>query len=144
MVYAVIALLLALGAVGVLMLTAKTASLGPPPDVAPTGAPSPLWAGVRYLFVVRLEVTEEMARAILEAKGVEALEFSSATVAPFWAKPGVPYSDRVAAFRFLAKGNGSVTPGSNFYEVGRLERVVRLDGQEFSAPAPDGGSEGWV
>lgn len=142
MVYAVIAVLLALGVLGALALTAKTASLDPP-DMAPVGGPAPLWAGVRYLFVVRLEVTEEMARAILEAKGVEALEFGPAAVAPFWTKPGEAFSTRVAAFRFLAKGNGSVTPGSNFYEVGRLERVVRLDGLPFSAqPATD--AEGWV
>lgn len=114
-------------------------------DMASAGGPSPLWAGVRYLFVVRLEVSDDMARAILESKAVEALELAPASEPPFWAKPGEPFSDRVAAFRFLARGNGSVTLGSNFYEVGRLEKVVRLDGQPFSSPAPADvqSAEGW-
>lgn len=97
------------------------------------GVPQPLRAGRKYLFLVRTELPDEQVRSVLAPKGVEALEMAPATVAPFWAKPGESYSARVAAFRATPQGNGVITLGDPFYGVGRLEKVVRLDGQPFDA-----------
>lgn len=108
---------------------------GEPGDVALPGSPQPLRAGVRYLFLVRLEAPEAEARATLEAKNVENLEFAPASVPPFWTQPGELYSTRVAAFRVAPQGNGTITLGDPFYGIGRLEKVVRLDGQPFDAEA---------
>ena len=113
----------------------KSRQSGAPEDTAIStlGVPQPLRAGVKYLFLVRTEQPDEVVRSTLAPKGVEALELSTAPVAPFWAKPGESYSARVAAFRATPQGNGTVTLGDPFYGVGRLERVVRLDGQPFDA-----------
>lgn len=101
--------------------------------ISTLGLPQPLRAGVKYLFLVRTELPDAQVQAVLAPKGVEALEMQPATVAPFWAKPGESYSARVAAFRATPQGNGVITLGDPFYGVGRLERVVRLDGQPFDA-----------
>lgn len=101
--------------------------------ISSLGVPQPLRAGVKYLFLVRTEQPDETVRSTLAPKGVEALELTTAPVPPFWAKPGESYSARVAAFRATPQGNGTITLGDPFYGVGRLERVVRLDGQPFDA-----------
>ncbi len=127
--------LLVLGAAG-FALWSKTQSGAAPGDTATPGAPMPLRAQVPYLFIVRLETTDEAAAAVLESKGVDSLEFGPASAPPFWAKPGETYSTRIASFKATPNGNGSVTLGDPFYGIGRLNTLVRLDGQPFTAEAP--------
>lgn len=128
---------LALGTVGFIVYT----KMGQRPvgvTDALRGAPQPLVAGVPYLFNVRLDVTDEAAREVLESKGVEMLVFASASQPPFWAVTTgapVPFSSRVASFKATPEGNGQVTLGEVFYGIGRLESVARLDGRAFSTPA---------
>lgn len=126
--------LLALAAIGYVVYE-KTRGVA---DVAQVGVPQPLRAGVRYLFLVRLDASMETAQAVLAPKGVERIEFSPATVPPFWAAPGAVFSTSLVSFIAQPAGNGTVTVGEPFYGIGRLERVVRLDGQPFSAPAGEG------
>ena len=120
---------LALATAATFVLTRK----GRSSSYAGAGAPAALYAGVPYLFIVRLEASDEMARATLEPKGAADLEMSPATTPPFWAEPGAAYSTRVAAFRATPQGNSTVSLGEPFYGIGRLEKVVRLDGQPFNA-----------
>lgn len=105
-----------------------------PRDVAQPGSPQPLYGGVKYLFLVRLETTEAEAREKLEVKGIENLQFTRALNPPFWVQQGLPYSPVVASFMSTPSGNSQLTLGSDFYGVGKLERLVRLDGMPFSTP----------
>jgi hypothetical protein len=130
---------LALGAVAYLVVDKQQkAEIA---DMAAPGSPQPLRAGVGYLFFVRLEATEEAARAVLAPKGVSMLLFGPATNPPFWAQVGQPYSTAFASFKATPAGNGSITLGDPFYGIGRLEKVVRLDGQPFTAEAPGESSD---
>lgn len=86
----------------------------------------PITAGTTYLFVVRLSVSDATADAVLGPKGVTALEFQQASVAPPWTKPGEQFSTRVAAFRATPAGHSTVELGQEFYGIGRLEKVVPL------------------
>lgn len=106
-------------------------------SIAPRLGAQPVRAGVPYLFVVRLEADDETATGVLESKGVEMLQLAPATRAPFWSKPGELYSTRAASFKAVPQGNGSVTLGEPFYGIGRLEQLVRLDGQPFASEASD-------
>jgi hypothetical protein len=131
---------LALGVGGYVLLDKARSgqSLLQSPDMAMPGAgPQPLRAGTGYLFFVRLETSDEAATAALAPKGAQNLTFGEATVPPFWTRPGESYSTRIASFKATPAGNGQVTLGDPFYGIGRLEKVVRLDGQEFSAPAAE-------
>lgn len=101
-------------------------------DKAAPGSPQPLRAGVPYLFIIRLDKPEAEARPILESKGVQNLLFSPAVNPPFWVSSGL-FSQLVASFKATPAGNSSVTLGDPFYGIGRLETVVRLDGQPFAA-----------
>lgn len=104
-------------------------------DEAKAGVPVPLQPGIRYLFLVRLESTEASARPVLESKGVEQLKFTTdSMVPPFWTKPGEPFSTAVASFIAEPKGSSTIELGTPFYGVGRLEKLIRLDGQPFSTP----------
>jgi hypothetical protein len=125
---------LALGAIGYVVFERVKASSNEVTDSAVVGKPEPLWAGVPYLFMLRLEATEAVARPVLESKGVEMLVFAPATVTPFWAKPGDVIGTTVASFRAVPHGNSTITLGMPFYGIGRLESLVRLDGQPFEAP----------
>lgn len=126
---------LLLGGAG-LFLASRGSSSAVPKDTATPGAPMPLRAGVPYLFLVRLEATEDAARETLESKGVENLMFTPASVPPFWAKVGDRFGTTAASFKATPAGNSSVTLGQPFYGIGRLEVLVRLDGQPFATPAP--------
>jgi hypothetical protein len=132
---------LALGAVGYVLFS-RAQSGSKTPDEASVNGPQPLQAGVKYLFLVRLEKPETEARAVLESKGVESLLFGPAAVTPFWAKPGDAYGTVAASFMATPRGSSSITLGDPFYGVGRLESLTRLDGQPFGAPPP--GDEGSV
>src|SRR6185369_10972668 len=105
-------------------------------DMAAPGSPQPLRAQVPYLFFVRLEATEAAARAALEPKGVSMVVFAPASVPPFWAQVGEPYPTSAVSFKATPAGNAAITLGQSFYGIGRLEKVVRLDGQPFTAPGP--------
>ncbi len=132
---------LAAAGVGLFVLSRKSGS-APSSTSAPSNGPQPLWAGVPYLFIVRLDVgvTDEAARAALEPKGVEMLVLAPAVNPPFWVTTlnGVPagvWSQRVASFKATPKGNSTVTLGNPFYGVGRLETLARLDGRPFAEAA---------
>lgn len=129
---------LAIGAAGWLALR-STASIAPniltTSSAAPPAEPLPLRAGVPYLFLVRVETTDETARALLESKGVENIEFSPAENPPPWTNPGETYSTRVVSFKAVPRGNGTVTVGDPFYGIGRLDTLVRLDGMPLEALA---------
>lgn len=127
--------LLAAAGVGYLLL-GKAKNGSAPTDTAERGSPQPLRAGVPYLFIVRLDKPEAEARPVLEGKGVQELVFSPASNPPFWVKSG-PFSMAVASFKATPAGNSKVTLGEPFYGIGRLETLVRLDGQPFATPAPE-------
>jgi hypothetical protein len=129
--------LVALGAAGLVLSKMRGASSGE--SSAPISAdPVPLRAGVPYLFLVRLDVSDAAARPVLEEKGVENLEFSPASVVPFWLpEDATEFSTRIASFKAVPRGNSHVSLGMPFYGVGRLERLVRLDARPFSEPAGD-------
>lgn len=116
-------------------------------DAEPLG-PQPLRAGVPYLFQVRLTssgdpVGEMAAEDVLKSKGASMIVFSPAILPPFWSSPGAAFSTRVASFKVTPQGNATVTMGQDFYAIGRLEKVARLDGQPFAAPGPyDAPNEG--
>lgn len=127
---------LVLGAVGYLMFgrSALATSTGVR-DKALPGSPQPLRAGIPYLFIIRLDVAEAKAREVLEGKGVQNLLFSPASNPPFWlTTASLPFSTRIASFKATPAGNSQVTLGDPFYGIGRLETLVRLDGQPFAAP----------
>ena len=98
------------------------------PGAAQSLLPLPLRAGVRYLFVIRLETTDSDAEAVLRAKGAESIEFTDAGVPPFWAQPGETYSTRAVVFQVTPRGNATLSLGDSFYDIGRLEKLVPLDG----------------
>lgn len=112
---------------------AAAAALGgaTPPEAA---SPLPLRAGVPYLFILRLEASDESATTVLSQKGVTGLEFTPAENPPFWAQPGETYSTRLASFMVTPNGNATVSLGDPFYGIGRIERLIRLDGQALAAP----------
>lgn len=137
----------ALGTLGYFALSRSSRSGAPSPYGAPvdTGAavneasadgPAELEPGVRYLFVVRLEATPEHARQVLEGKKVEGLQFVPASEPAFWVQPDEPFSTTAATFMATAQGRAFVTLGDPFYGVGRLEKLVRLDGLPFGTGAP--------
>lgn len=129
--------LFAAGAVGLFMLARKG---GGGANTAAPGQAYPLHAGVGYLFIVRLgtDITDEEARSVLDAKHVESLVLGPAVNPPFWATTGaIVFSNRIASFKATPPGNSSVTLGEPFYGIGRLETLVRLDGQPFTAEASD-------
>lgn len=92
------------------------------------GEPISLFAGHRYLFIVRLSTNDTTAEAVLTPKDVEGLTLSKASNPPPWATPGASFSNRVAAFRFTARGNSTVELGQDIYGIGQLENVVQLSG----------------
>lgn len=113
----------------------SVASSAPWPEGAPpeSASPVPLYAGVPYLFLVRLEKSEQEARAALEPKGVENLLFTPSGNPPAYAAPGESFGTTTASFKFVPRGNSaSVTLGLPMYGIGRLEQLVRLDGRPFS------------
>lgn len=106
---------------------------GAPPSSSAPSSPVPLYAGVPYLFLVRLETSEDEARPVLEAKGVENLLFSESSNPPAFAAPGEDYGHVTASFKAVPKGSSAaLTLGMPFYGVGRLEQLVRLDGRAFT------------
>ncbi|HEY3493838.1 MAG TPA: hypothetical protein VGK73_04100 [Polyangiaceae bacterium] len=107
---------------------------GPAASSAQTGAPVPLRAGVPYLFIVRLGVSDYQASEVLATKpAVENVEYSDALNPPFWA-PTDTTPARLVSFKATPQGNGAISLGDPFYGIGRLERLVRLDGQPIDAP----------
>jgi hypothetical protein len=104
-------------------------------DMAQPGASEPLRGGVPYLFVVRLApgVSEDQIRATIESKGGIAIVFGPASVRPAWATPSDVLGDRAVSFKVTPQGNATVKLGDPFYGVGRLEAIVRTDGQVFRA-----------
>jgi len=98
----------------------RTRSSSPPGDSAHPGAPAPLYPGVPYLFVVGVRQDPSDALATLEDKGAAAIEFSGASV----------------SFRATPEGRSTVTLGQDFYGIGPIEALVRMDGQPLTrAPA---------
>jgi hypothetical protein len=104
-------------------------------DMAQPGANEPLRAGVPYLFVVRLApgVSEDQIKATIESKGGVGIVFGPASIRPVWATPGDIIGDRAVSFKVTPQGNATVKLGDPFYGVGRLEAIVRSDGQTFRA-----------
>jgi hypothetical protein len=127
--------LLVLGAVGYAIFGKAKAA----PGAAQSLLPLPLRAGVPYLFVIRLETTDDDAQTVISTKGAENIEFTSASVPPFWAQPGETFSTRAVVFQVTPRGNATLSLGDDFYGIGRLEKLVRLDGQPLSALATEEG-----
>ena len=133
--------LLALGG-GVLALSRLRSGSAPPDSEAPRGSAVTMTAGRPYLFIVRLPLgtgpaDDSAARRLIEQKGGTNITLSEASVAPFWAEPGQPYSKVVLSFRATPQGNSTIELGMDFYGIGRLEKVVALDGMPFEGPPPE-------
>lgn len=127
----VVPFLLGLAGLGYWALTRR--SSGAPQSSASVAAPVPLYAGIPYLFLVRLEKSEDEARAVLEPKGVLNLLFTPSGNPPAYAAPGEPFGTTTASFKFVPRGNSAaVQLGLSMYGIGRLEQLVRLDGRPFS------------
>ena len=104
------------------------------------GGPQPLYAGVPYLFLVRLPLVEddesaeaqrEAARSFLATKAATMVTFTPVTVPPEF-RPSGTIGDEVVSFRVVPAGDSTVQRGKPFYDLGTLEKVVRLDGRPFS------------
>ena len=124
--------LLAAAGLGFALYKART---GTPATTAPLdrAKPVPLYAGVPYLFLVRLEKPEDEAREVLEGKGVESLLFTPSSNPPAYVTGGESWSTTTASFKAVPNGNSAgVSLGMPFYGVGRLEQLVRLDSRPFS------------
>jgi hypothetical protein len=123
---------LALGAVGYVVWSKSQTGVT---DMARPGVVEPLRAGVPYLFIVRLTpgVTDDAARAVVESKGGGSIVFAAASVRPAWSTPADVISDRVVSFKVTPAGNATLSLGDPFYGIGRIESIVRFDGQKFGA-----------
>ena len=104
------------------------------------GGPQPLYAGVPYLFIVRMppadddaeaEAQRESARAFLATKAATLVTFAPITLPPEF-RPSGTLGSEIVSFRVVPAGNSIVQRGKPFYELGTLEKVTRLDGQPFA------------